>query len=209
MIIYPLPPEELDDKTLSQQIKEIAQTLCNVHHCYAINFEISATIPLKRIETRKRTINSYKFVDWARTCAANYDQLVKMGLACCGEYNYRFEEIKYDELTRNISHIKINEHKLRHIIEWTRDNMPDLPVRINSKYKIEDGCINLETRVDKEVTTPFPLVMPDEFIENAKITDPERWGHVSNVVYAYRRYYCSVLPKDAKWTRREKPEWWN
>lgn len=31
MILYPLPPQELDDKTLDKQIKRIAQTLLEVH----------------------------------------------------------------------------------------------------------------------------------------------------------------------------------
>lgn len=32
MIIYPMPPEELDDDTLSKQIEAIAQVLCDSHY---------------------------------------------------------------------------------------------------------------------------------------------------------------------------------
>ena len=47
-----------------------------------------------------------------------------------------------------------------------------------------------------EEMTPFALCMPDQY----KTLDP---------VSAYRAYYLGEKKEIAKWTKREKPEWWN
>jgi hypothetical protein len=214
MIIYPLPPQELDDVTLDKQIKAIAQTLCNVHH-----MKDTKDIPIQL----HKTVKTNDVLNWLLVCTANYKKLIDMGLACCGEYNYRFEEIKYDELTRNISHIKINEHKLRHIIEWARDNVPDLPdvvLKADTNPDIPDYLSSPYTWRFKE--TPFPVVMPNEY-KRIKPMDPP----LPAIESSYRNYYHANLKKQyvvcagcqscmfecdhymsvPKWTRREKPSW--
>jgi hypothetical protein len=232
MIIYPLPPEELDDKTLDEQIEAIAQTLCNVH--YRIKNGAEATIKYKgRCDRIPLELISFdEFSEWASECLANYLKLVEMGLACCEEYRLRFSE---PLLNIYGEEGKVKEHKLQYVIEWARENVPELPVRIDSKYNIDDSCIDLDSRIDKEITTPFPLVMPEEYkvyfvSENGSKGAPF-------IIESYRNYYRAKLYKkkqcknhepeyeftngecpecltksgiieiEPKWTRREKPNW--
>jgi hypothetical protein len=226
MIIYPLPPQELDDLTLKRQIKAIAQTILSVHYYHLFYTDNNPTdSDLHNWQTInkgwfcKDNFQQDAFFKWASECRANYNALVKMGLACCEEWEYRFNDIKIKGGTHYVldndpdkKKIKYNRHKLQPVVEWARDNVPDLP-----DGKIDEDCKNKGYQDSCDYNpcdihawgspTPFPLVMSEEYIEDAKITNPESWGHVSNVVYAYRKYYCSKLSKDAKWTRREKPNW--
>lgn len=71
MIIYPLPAIELDDKTLSKQIKTIAQVLNNVYY-KVVYLKNKGVKPIMR---PKRVANT--MTKWACECRANYLNLVE------------------------------------------------------------------------------------------------------------------------------------
>jgi hypothetical protein len=227
-MIYLLPPQELDDKTLDKQIKTIAQTLCNVHWYYNIADNFDQVDPAFDNAVGSINIpmpyNDYKneISCWARDCLANYKQLVDIGLACCDEWCYRnspdaeFEHGGTELHLHRIDSGGFKRHKLEHIIKWARDNVPDLPNNLQTKVAEKDGVSWL---YNEQQTTPFPLVMPDEYhIYNMnsvyKIKDEcldlesRKDNNLQvNTVESYRNYYQAKLPKDAQWTRREKPNW--
>lgn len=228
MIIYPLPPAELDDKTLNQQIKAIAQTLCNVHH------EVDGLrITLKQIPlSPERVVKHGKgielswdnYTSWASECLANYKHLVDMGLACCSEYIYRYSDIKcpschkehsdkfFDITKPNMpcencgqfaGSTELVRHEYESVIEFARDNVPDLPDKLD--------CVGLpviDTDPDYCPTTPFPLVMPEKYYKytSFEFTKNETFAHI-DIEESYRNYYRDNLSHVATWTRREKPEW--
>jgi hypothetical protein len=198
----------LADDDLKKQIEAIAQTLCNVHIDLYDKQRSLKTKPLLCHEIAPLNYNHRlkPYSNWASECLANYKKLVDMGLACTNEKAERFGVKVTTEdpkaFLKHITEITYEIDKIDKIIEWARDNVPDLPKYQHTKIAENNGVSWL---YNEEQTTPFPLVMPGEIIEEAKITNPERWGHVSNVVYAYRKYYFTKLPKDANWTRREQP----
>lgn len=205
MVIYPLSPEELDDKTLDEQIKAIAQTLCNMHHYFN-----AKDVPLKEFDFHKQ----YQVIwrQYLRECLANYKKLVDMGLACCEEWLYRFDpcHITVKESSFPFSNqqakefvygdkIKDIQHKRHEVITWARDNVPDLPEIIHTATKDELVTNEkLKEWLDKpRRSTSFPLVMPGKF---KKLTsyNPDNWNppeHIDNVIYAYRKYYKAKLKK--------------
>lgn len=213
MIIYPLPPQELDDKTLDKQIKAIAQVLCNVHH-----MKDTKDIPIQL----HKTVKTNDVLNWLLECLANYLKLIDIGLACCDEWCYRNSpdaEFVHGGTELHLHRIDsggFKRHKLEHIIKWARDNVPDLPNNLQTKVAEKDGVSWL---YNEQQTTPFPLVMPDEYhIYNMnsvyKIKDEcldlesRKDNNLQvNTVESYRNYYQAKLPKDAQWTRREKPNW--
>jgi hypothetical protein len=230
MVIYPLPPKELDDKTLSQQVKAIAQVLCNAHHRMLRKVD-NIPLPPKNIEKCNYSL-------WVNQCLANYKKLVEVGLACCEEYTFRFSERGQDNKWKDAGWIdfsipyykEIKQPKLQPVIEWARDNVPDLPhYYAPNKGKICCGTnweYNLCGHTIEE--TPFPLVMPEEYIKyecyehktciNSKTID---------IIESCRNYYRAKLQKIIDkgcpcdnclcmgatkclmptWTRREKPSW--
>jgi hypothetical protein len=158
MIIYPLPAQELDDKTLDKQIKAIAQVLCNVHH-----MKDTKDIPLQL----HKTVKTNDVLNWLLECLANYLKLIDMGLACCEEWEYRFNDIKIKGGTHYVldndpdkKKIKYNRHKLQPVVEWARDNMPDLPKYQHTKIAENN---NVSWLYNEEQATPFPLVMPEKY----------------------------------------------
>ena len=230
MIIYPLPPQELDDKTLLQQIKAIAQTLCNVHHSNVLKHHydewigIHSKIPLFYANFK----NSLELKEWASTCRANYKQLVEMGLACYEEYRYRYR-------FNDNPDYRHKELKLLNIITWARDNIPDLWIKLEC-VKVDfqgQAVVGMEER-----GTPFPLVMPEKYKQKWTEIDGELRetldSHLpeSDIIESYRSYYRSKITKFYKrceeqhdcclyankgkycirqnlstWTRRNKPTW--
>lgn len=191
MIIYPLPASELDDRTLSKQIENIAYTLCNVHRMFWPE-QITKDIPLPYKGIRSIT----PYTQWARECAANYDYLVKLGLECCIEYMDRFSELEDDKETT--AHIKIPKlHKLESVIKWADENRPDLPLQMNSPtgkalwFGFNDE--SMEGVIGD--TTPFPLVMPEKYLSRT-IYDVQNPLHlITDEVESYRNYYRSRLEK--------------
>lgn len=203
----------LSDKDLDLQIREIAQCLCNVHHCYAITREMIANIPLKRQKASLRSISSFILVEYVRTCRANYLKLVEMACECCNEYVHRF--------TRDLFKPE-KEHELQGVVEWCALNVPDLSTEFieENGTKFSRQCWN---------TTPFPVCVPPKHIEYLSSTVREGQDKPVDVVQSYRNYYRAKLFKqldkcqtigeysdeligtspqiNIKWTRREKPEW--
>lgn len=122
----------LDDKSLDKQIDSIAQTLCHVHYIigfHALRGNNHSVLLLPEFYNDEYT-------NWARECVANYKKLVDIGLACCDEYNLRYnpgatylfgtiEEQK--EKVVVMQGLTIKKHKHHAVIEWARDNVPDLP----------------------------------------------------------------------------------
>jgi hypothetical protein len=222
MIIYPLPPAELDDKTLSRQIRNIAQVLCNVHHA-----DIACLTDIKKIEeaSAKIPLPQKRFAEdkicwWARECRANYLKLVDMGYKCMDEYVYRFNDYPDFGCGKNF-------------LLWAVENVPDLPYG-----KIDKDCLQCDNDEKGSygqpcdthawgTATPFPLVMPDKYI----IFDCDFYEPTAEIciIESYRNYYRAKIKNKladfvsdeqdkeialfrklqmagVKFTRREKPE---
>lgn len=215
MIIYPLPPEEFDDKTLKKQIKAIAQVLCNVHHKFVIkkyeNMDVQeffqscgVEAPLKDHRKIPLAFCADKFREysqWASTCRANYLKLVDMGMACCEEYKYRLSEPlinMYGDAG------KIKHYKLQPVIEWARDNVPNLTNYVGVKAGDKLGNFTVPRSgkgYSPSHSTPFPLVMPQLYycytipkkeIEGKSFELELRWLDIEE---SYRNYYCAKLKK--------------
>lgn len=256
MTIYLLPPQELDNETLEKQIEAIAQTACNVHHkiiwdgvifdsylntirevddkiepAHAITKSMKVPLP----PDKKSIDNDY--TKWAATCRANYLKLVDMGLACCEEWEYRFDPTKQGTMEESLEIIRTQLPlkdvfpyiKQLSIIKWARDNASDLPL-------IPDNC-HIESRRElkkKNIipgATPFPLVMPDEYL--APGVGHELCNQEREIIESYHNYYRAKLQeyiknsekvaeeevntpygkgklikyKIPKWTRRGRPTW--
>lgn len=197
----------LDDVSLNQQIKAIAQTLCTVIFNELIIKRDAGKLSDKDWEERKLIPLPRKvtvFSNWASECRANYLKLVDMGLACCEEYEYRFNEIEIKGLDYYIvfsadgpsKKVRYKTHKLQSVIEWARDNVPALD---------HDDC---QCKERSEITTTFPLVMREKYIiYKGKTQFPGTYTDEPLIIKSYRNYYKSKLPADAKYTRRNKPEW--
>lgn len=220
----------LDDNSLGKMISAIAQVLCNVHHLiYALT--LSEFCEGKRND--HIPLNAYNFGDefskWASECRANYVALVKMGLACCQEWIYRFNDgilfedcCKFFSLPLDI----LKLHKHHYVIAWCESNKPEF-----SNYKYDNSDWPSEAAPAK----PFPLVMPDKYLSRQRFIilcgDIEQT--TINIIESYRNYYRARIWKklkkcnsifesptelsggcaannnevEIKWTRREKPEW--
>lgn len=232
--------EYLDDESLDKMIKDISQVLCNVHHdlldekenlinkrtdleIIPSNFHwecMHKEIPLDSIFVSKNGLLEWS--RWARECLANYNYLVGLGLLCLFEYRY-------------VRHGGIKQHKFHHVINFARDNVPDLPVGVctienGNLKKTPDTVGEYEAIFGLGIITPLPLVMPKKYIKadlsnQLNNTIP---GEVFNgTILAYRNYYQGKLKQkqcmkhDAciyaqqkcclrtkpYWTSREKPEW--
>jgi hypothetical protein len=208
-------PEEtaqaLDDKALGEMIKAIAQALCNVHWFV---WNSGQNIPLQA-----NGMDS-EWSQWSRECRANYLELVKYAIACCVEYYYRLDS--FDSHYSNLPKEVAFHNKYKDVIAWCADNVPDLPTEF-----VEDG---VKFSRKSWFTTPFPLVMPEKYIQ-APYPD-----HGEGVIFSYKTYYKALLEKDKKrktakpcwkhdcciyakrgycimqnleptWTRRTKPSW--
>jgi hypothetical protein len=110
-------------------------------------------------------------------------------------------------LELNLEYIErfFKPHKFNNILHWLRDNVPDLP--------------------EKDLITPFPLVMPKKYqvIEYVK----DEYVESDHVIESYRNYYQAKLKQkpcdkhdaciyakqkrclkiEPEWTNRNKPEW--
>jgi hypothetical protein len=230
MTIYPLPPQELDDATLSRQIKNIAQVLCGAHYnlCKIDNcnhHHLDFSIHDLQIQNI--------FTEWASTCRANYLKLVEMGMDCCFEYLFRKTwSINFEEAQKN-------KHKLQSVIEWAKLNVPDLP-KINTKVLIAEKSKVIPRYEIREFCTHYPLAIPKKYYISSL---PGCEKHIQRdrcVIESYRNYYSARLKKRIKckecagtgisltdefpcnncnaegyhqknlnWTRRKKPEWIN
>lgn len=183
----------LDDRALDNMIREIAQVLCNVHmlvcdsnkcthddvHHFKQWYKYS---PEKTIE---ETILKCKFSVWTSECRANYEWMIKLGMACCREYEHRYE----DEEQEGQVNATVEYAQNMGAIVWARDNVPDLPLSWNNN--------NLNN--DKDCS-PFPLVMPTRYQQTSV-------GESTHYTQNYRNYYKAKVKDDAKWSRRERPEW--
>ena len=184
MIIYPLPPQELDDATLSKQIKAIAETVCNVHDIKAdldsekIGYEIYRSIvdviPLPKIGSwEKPNVES-----WAFECRANYLNLVNMGVEACKEWQERFSCAF--ELSRGMSTRQLACHKMDDVIRWARGNVPNAGIKYE---EIGHGY--------REISTPFPLVMHYKYFQYGDELGSTKF----NVINSYRNYYRAKINK--------------
>jgi hypothetical protein len=192
----------LADDDLKKQIKAIAQTLCNVHwleldRTIAQGVEINHIgIPLDEKD------RDNLFTQWTSECRASYLKLLDMGMACIQECYHRWNE----PIPENTS------YKYAAAIEWAWDNVPDLKIyygdteeaRTNPKEFME---MYLDDNNDGK-TTPFPLAMPEKYISyKGKSQRYGTYTDEADIIKSYRNYYCAKIKPDAKYTRREKPEW--
>lgn len=115
----------------------------------------------------KKTHYNHPCTIWARECIENFDWLIQHGIALCEEYTFRYNR----------------RHKCQDIIEWCRDNPPELP-SLGSK-------------------TCFAVAIADDQI--CRLVP--NFDSLS-VVNKYRMYYLYDKSRIAQWTNREPPEWW-
>lgn len=197
----------LDDKSLNQQIKDIAEILCLVctwNTTFGQYTEIPLNyykddVPLKRILIPKWM---FSWAKWAEECKANYMYLVELLNKCLLEYHLRF--VPKTPYCRESKYFM----KWDKIYRWARDNVPDLPI-IWTKAILPSDDINLGDR------TSLPLIMPKKYIHECfKYAQPQALDRDIMLVKSYRNFYQAKLrqrkrnPK-ATYTNREKPEWVN
>jgi hypothetical protein len=193
----------LDDKALDWQIKAVAQALCNAHYFVAETERASIGYENYRaiIDLIPLTLNEKNdhYTAWTSECRANYDWLVEMALACCEEcifrYNPQYTEL-YNDKIKIMQGVTIQRHRLHSVIEWARDNAPDLCGNYELKPVECDGMV-LGYR-QEPAPTPFPLVMPEQYYSDAlKIGsdllnyDGLRW----QTIISYRNYYRARIKK--------------
>jgi hypothetical protein len=190
--------EYLDDKSLNRMIKDIAQVLCSVHYdLQMVGLEKNSKIPID--VSRDYTQYTAQWTLWSTECKANYQYLVDIGINLINEYNFRFSLIF---------------HKYADIIEWGRDNVPNLPYKC--RCKTAPICMSNEC---EEYPTELPLVMPKKYIATQanliehKLLDgyviSYRKYYQNNLKCHFKRYHCTEREMTWAWTNREKPEWIN
>lgn len=189
----------LDDKTLSRQIRGIAQYLCNAHYLKAVFTplqpnqrldDLTKDIPLPLKNNNEGLSASHdSYSKWAYECSVNYNKLVEMGLACFSEYRCRglINKDEYNSI-----------YEYENILEWTRDNVPDLPIYYgtvnealaNPKEHLEN-YLNENTN---EKTTPFPVCVMDKYKVFKIGRDDEGWIEYDiNIIESYRNYYRTKI----------------
>jgi hypothetical protein len=210
-----LSAQYLDDLSLYRIIEDIAQVLCNVHAWCEFHKTEGKALKDKKIPLMPKDADN-KWSQWTRECRANYNWMVEYGLESSNEFTWRKHSSQM---------LEPEFHKSHSVIQWARDNIPDLP--INHKY--EDQC----TFEDNEPTL-LPLVMPKRY-HNFR----SKYCSGSLIIDTYRNYYhkklknkkckencengkitkegifgyftCKVCNGHGymrqKWTRRQKPEW--
>jgi hypothetical protein len=178
----------LCDSDLDKQIKNVAQILCDVHH--KISREIfkeemkilpeyasdsvndalgrESNIPLEMTDIE------HIWVEWASECLANYRWLASLLDHLLWEQTFRLYELPY-------------AGKYHAILKWATNNEPELRLSWNDK-----GLNN-----DKDCS-PFPLVMPERYIEYLSSTVREGDKKTVDFYQSYRNYYKAYLAKIAK-----------
>jgi|TARA_B100001094_G_scaffold256058_1_gene255169 hypothetical protein len=115
----------------------------------------------------KKTHYNHPSTVWARTCIENFNWLVEHGIALCQEYTHRYER----------------RHKCQDVIEWCRDNPP-----------------NLFTLGGK---TAFAVAISSD----QQCRSIPNFDSLS-VVDMYRAYYLYDKAYMASWKNRNPPSWW-
>ncbi len=229
---YPkLTAQYLDDKSLDKQIKDIAQVLVNVHKivdmdkcinnhkndrpCGCFNnmqhfYSKSHTCDKHKLFVTKLTKTANRtLIPWNRCaseCKANYLYLVELGWNCLTEHYHRHGVLQ-GRRPRQVL------HKMHHVIEWAKANVPDLP-----KLKGVDKSLEV---------CQLPLIMPKKYLVE--------WSNNCDANYllrdyhteSYRNYYQAKLQQkqckqcegtwksingidcksNTRWTKRSKPSW--
>lgn len=197
MTIYIIDPAKLDDETLVQQVRLIVQTLCNVHYIYWDDIYPSqlrnhkSGLNLLGIEQAQHCLHMQAKIplppegltdpdamtNWALACLSNYLILIHMGYDILWEQRHRFFL-----LTENQEYWPI--------LNWLRDNVPDLP----------EVCVD----ENKIVIDPpaIPFLIPNEYIEYLSSTVREGSPRPIDFEQSYINYYRANLPKNPVWTKR-------
>ena len=116
----------------------------------------------------KKTHYNHPCTIWSRECIENVDWLVEQCIALCQEYTYRYDR----------------RHKCQDVIEWCRDNPPELP-SLGGK-------------------TAFAVAISN----NQQCKSIPNFNSLS-VVDKYRLYYLYDKAYIASWKNRDPPSWWN
>ena len=116
----------------------------------------------------KKTHYNHPSTVWARTCIENFNWLVEHGIALCQEYTHRYDR----------------RHKCQDVIEWCRDNPPNL-FSLGGK-------------------TAFAVAISDD----QQCKSIPNFDNLS-VVDKYRLYYLYDKAYMASWKNRNPPSWWN
>lgn len=223
MIIYPLPAIELDDKTLSQQIKAIAQVLCNVHHLYwdvtypnqlrnhrsGLNLldREQSEYCLEKIDniplTSKGLVDPDAFTNWGLAWQANYLKLVDMLKALLDEHQHRFwvNEWEADEDSEKAMNYFDKYSKVYHFCACNALDLPNGKIDENCGQCNDDDTGSYGIACDTHAwgtPTPFPLVMPKKYIIYKQLNNETRFNELSgdeNIIESYRNYYRTKLIK--------------
>ena len=153
------------DKHIVKMPLETAQMLC-------------AAYP-DGIAPYKKTHYNHPCTVWARTCIENFNWLVEHGIALCEEYTHRYGR----------------RHKCQDVIEWCRDNPPNL-VTLGERTKwavaISDNAV---CRI-RYLLIAMNKYSVDDYFDSLSVVD------------MYRDYYIYDKARMAQWTNRDPPTWW-
>lgn len=92
---------------------EAARALCAKHICKMVveTAQLLCTAHPKEVAPYRHTHFNHPCAKWTRASLANYEWLVEHGLEMCAEYTRRYGKV----------------HKTQEIIEWCRDEIPNIP----------------------------------------------------------------------------------
>lgn len=202
----------LDDRSLSNMIKEIAQVLCNTHHLKRPR-DISLSEWFEKNPMKIPLTNTFRLEEWtywASICLANYHYLCDLAQECIVEFYFR-KNLDFNRIVGQLNLSKttgidyavwgiggailagLKLHKYHESIEWCIQNSPELP-----KCSLELQCAFCD------LPTEFPLVMPEKFIITyIGVYQSKHSYHPVNIIESYRAYYQHKLNKDL---RRQKKE---
>jgi hypothetical protein len=151
----------LDDQALSDQIKNIAQVILQIHYkCIdhrALTLgeaqRIEKNMPLEffHADELEGLYNNKDnlYANWGYECKANYNFLVNLGEQCCKEYNRR--SCKCINCRGSNCPYRF-QHTLLPIIKWALNNIPEFDINT----LCNEGLAKFGCTCQDDITTPFP-----------------------------------------------------
>lgn len=199
----------LDDHSLNEMIKYIAEVLCNVHREVSnvkVYDKFLDTIPL---EFKYKNENYNEWSKWARECKANYLWLARLLDECLNEHEHRFNCTRKEK--NNVT--KLYDKYFDTMI-LANNNVPDLP-------EGQMLCTaDFPTRNSINLLTPFPMTVPKKYMYFNRKKLNCNYDEKREIINSYRIFYREKIRKyykkkpscfesKIKWTNREMPDWIN